>query len=344
MSNHILNYKIEKKEVNNMYLERNVPLSIMTWNIYQGADFAPIFTATKPEQIPVRVTEVFRQFLATNFPNRARAIARQIILQEPDIIGLQESVLIKLIPPKNIPCSHEVVYDFLDILLNVLANKGLHYRIAVVHEGNTTELPDSSGNTISFTDREAILVREDCKLKIIRTQEEDFKTNLQVNIAGQPFTVIRGWTSIDAYFKGHKFRLVNTHLEPLSPRVQVAQANELLAGPGQTKRPLIFIGDFNSNANGSGTPTYGNLIAAGFEDTWLIAGKGDGFTCCQDADLLNAQSKLTERIDLILIKNKDDWNIVKDELVGEAQSDRTFTRLWPSDHAGVIAEFKMKNC
>lgn len=327
-----------------MYSTRNVPLSVMTWNIYQGADFAPIFTATKPEQIPVRVTEVFRQFLATNFPNRARAIAHQIMLQEPDIIGLQEAVLIKLIPPKDIPYSHEVVYDFVHILLNQLAHRGLNYSVATLHGGNTTELPDSSGNTISFTDREAILVREDSKLKIIRTQVEDFKTNLQVNIAGQPFTVIRGWMSIDAYFEGHMFRLVNTHLEPLSPQVQVAQANELLVGPGQTKLPLIFIGDFNSDANGSGTPTYGNLIAAGFEDTWLIAGKGDGFTAHQDPDLLNALSKLTERIDLILIKNKDDFNVVKAELVGEDQADRTFTRLWPSDHAGVIAEFKIKSC
>lgn len=71
--------------------------SVMTWNLYLGADLTPIFTAA-PEQIPERITEVFRQFLATNFPRRAKAIARQIALVQPDIIGLQESVLVELIP------------------------------------------------------------------------------------------------------------------------------------------------------------------------------------------------------------------------------------------------------
>ena len=42
------------------------PPSFMTWNLYLGADVTPLFTAT-PQQIPQRVTEVFRQFLATQF-------------------------------------------------------------------------------------------------------------------------------------------------------------------------------------------------------------------------------------------------------------------------------------
>lgn len=80
----------------------------MTWNIYQGADLAPIFT---PGDIQKHVTEVFRQFLATNFPERAKAISSQIISEKPDIIGLQEAVLVELVPPN----SPSVVYDFAPI-------------------------------------------------------------------------------------------------------------------------------------------------------------------------------------------------------------------------------------
>lgn len=59
-------------------------LSFLTWNLYLGADVNPLFTAT-PDQIPQRVTEVFRQFLATNFPVRVKAIAREIAT--PDYYG-----------------------------------------------------------------------------------------------------------------------------------------------------------------------------------------------------------------------------------------------------------------
>jgi hypothetical protein len=315
---------------------KDVLLSIMTWNIYLGADLTPIATAP-PAQIPERVTQVFRQFLATSFPSRANTITKQILKEKPDIIGLQEAVLLELVPPN----SHRVIYDFVDILLNELEREGFQYRLVAMNQGNTTELPSSSGNLIRFTDRDAILVRKESDVKIIDTAVNNFKTNLQIPFGGTLLTILRGWSAIDACIHGHMFRLVNTHLEPLSPAVQVAQGNELLSGPGVTTLPLIFIGDFNSNANGSGTPTYGNMIASGFGDTWLITGHGEGFTTHQDPDLLNAESHLTERIDFILIKNKDDWEVVQVKLIGEDQSDRTYSRLWPSDHAGIVAKFDL---
>lgn len=105
--------------------------------------------------------------------------------------------------------------------------------------------------------------------------------------------------------------------------------------------PLIITGDLNSNADGTGTPTYGLFIAEGFHDTWLEVGKGPGFTCCQDADLLNAQSGLNIRIDFILFKNG--WKPIKADVVGDEQQDRTSKGLWPSDHAGVSAKLILKS-
>lgn len=94
---HKLDY-ILKKEGEKLKSSRSVPLSIMTWNIYIGADLTPLLSAT-PKLIPKHVTNVFRQFIATNFSKRARVIAQQIILKEPDIIGLQEVALWEFIPP-----------------------------------------------------------------------------------------------------------------------------------------------------------------------------------------------------------------------------------------------------
>lgn len=321
-----------------MKRKHHFQVSFMTWNIYEGAEVTPLLTAT-PAQIPERVTEVFRQFLATNFPQRVKAIARQIVLKKPDLIGLQEAAVWELIPPN----SRSVVYDFVKILLRALKRQGLHYRVAAQNRNFTAELPSSTGNLVRLTDRDVILVRKQKKVKVLRKMTANFKTNVQIQIAGQPFTILRGWSAIDVKVHGRrKFRLVNTHLDPDSPAVQIAQANELLTGPGATKLPVVFTGDFNSNPNGSGTQTYGNLIAAGFQDTWVQSGKGNGFTCCQDPDLLSATSLLNERIDLILFKEKKDWKAIKAELVGEAQRDRTPTRLWPSDHAGVVATLQLR--
>lgn len=311
------------------------PLTVMTWNIYLGADVTPIGLATTPAELRQAVTDVFRQFLATNFPVRVEAIARQIVLKKPDIIGLQEVELWQLFVP-GLPT---VTYDFLELLLNELRKMGLHYEVAAQNKNRSIQLPSSNGNIIGVLDRDVILIRKESGLKVIQRQEANFQVNVTVPIGGQPFTILRGWSSIDVSANGRIFRVINTHLEPLSPPVQVAQGNELLTGPANTNLPLILLGDLNSNADGTGTPTYGNFINAGFQDVWIEVGEGQGFTCCQDPDLLNAVSSLIIRIDFILFKNG--WNPLVADVVGEEQHDRTSTALWPSDHAGVFASLDL---
>ncbi|NMM62480.1 endonuclease [Clostridium sp. P21] len=316
----------------------NVKLSVMTWNIYLGAELTPLFAACSTEQIPEHVTEVYRQFLATNFLERAKTIADQINLKKPDIIGLQEAVVWKLISPD----SHVVSYDFANILIRELRYRGLKYEVAAVNQNIQAALPGSTGNTIGLSDRDVILIRDREDLKAIKKKEANFKNNFQINISKQTFTALRGWSAFDVSFQGSVFRIINTHLDSDSPEVQIAQANELLDGPGKTELPLILIGDFNSNANDNET-TYVNLITAGFKDSWIEAGKNKGFTCCQDSDLLNAESSLNKRIDLILLKNEKNWYVARAEVIGQSQLDRTKSRLWPSDHAGVFAKLKLKD-
>ncbi|CAM4132548.1 endonuclease/exonuclease/phosphatase family protein [Bacillus luti] len=311
--------------------ESNSNSTFLTWNIYQGFNVTPLFAAP-PKLIPEVVTQVFRQFLATNFPVRAKAIAKAIASEKPDLLGLQEAVLIKLV----IPTFGTITYDFINILLEALEEQGLKYEVAALNNNAKGELPDSNGNLVQFLERDAILIHKNHKLDITGKQEANFQTNLTIPLAGQPFTILRGWSSIDVKIDGQIFRMINTRLDPSVEAIRNAQALEILQGPANTPLPVIITGDLNSPPNSS---TNNLFITAGFKDAWNTVGKGLGLTAEQGPDLLNAVSLLNQRIDYILFKNG--WEPIEAELVGESQKNRTNTGLWPSDHAGVFASLHL---
>ncbi|MCG8501770.1 MAG: endonuclease/exonuclease/phosphatase family protein [Firmicutes bacterium] len=308
---------------------RTKRFKIMTWNIYFGADLTPLINTT-PEQVPGVVTDIFNQVEQTDFPARSKSIAAQICKTKPDLIGLQEVALWTVRSPTT-----KRVINFLNILLKDLKKLGLNYYVAAVNKNFRSTLPSSTGDIVGLLDRDVILARKKLALRASNIQSKNFRTNLVVPVGNRPFTVLRGWSSIDLCLAGKKLRLVNTHLEGDSVEVQMAQARELLRGPAATNLPLILIGDFNADAEGSRSATYNMLINAGFTDAWTVAGEGPGFTAFQARDLLNPVSTLSERIDLILFRNH--FNVKKIRTVGDQQSDRTPSGLWPSDHAGVEA-------
>ena len=305
----------------------NQPLTFLTWNIYQGADLAPVITNPTPEN----VTAVFRQFLATNFPLRAKAIAREIALKKPDIIGLQEAVIWEqLIPQFGV-----ITYDFIDILLFELKKKGLCYEAAAVNQNTTASALDSNGNTIRFTDRDAILIRQDVHpLTVVNTESANYTANIVIG----PFVILRGFSFVDIQYNHQVFRVITTHLETFNEAIRNAQITELLNGPANTNCPIILLGDFNMLP---GSAAYNLVINSGFQDTWNEIGLGPGFTSQQNADLLNNESQLSERIDYIFFRGN--WEPLIIRLVGDLQSDRTKTGLWPSDHAGIAARFILED-
>ena len=87
-------------------------------------------------------------------------------------------------------------------------------------------------------------------------------------------------------------------------------------------------------------PPYMQLVDAGYTDIWTLRpGAVPGFTCCQDPDLSNKRSKLSERSDMIF-SLEPPAKIKQARVVGDRASDKTpppGPRLWPSDHAGVVA-------
>ena len=146
-------------------------------------------------------------------------------------------------------------------------------------------------------------------------------------------------------------RLANTHLEipELPPQFQAAQASELIANLNALSDPVgptIVVGDINSaptdrtiTIGGSAVvPPYAQLAAA-FSDAWLLRpGLPWGFTCCQQSNLSNPESMLFKRVDVVFTSGVPAR--VKANVVGVDQDDKTLQGLWPSDHAGVVAELQ----
>jgi endonuclease/exonuclease/phosphatase family metal-dependent hydrolase len=105
------------------------------------------------------------------------------------------------------------------------------------------------------------------------------------------------------------------------------------------KAPTILLGDLNSRADGTGTPTHANLLAAGFHDAWPEVHPNDpGLSCCHGEDLREPGGPFYSRIDYVLTRNG--FRAVAAGIVGEEPQDR-LGGLWPSDHAGVWARLRL---
>jgi Endonuclease/Exonuclease/phosphatase family len=327
--------------------DENRPFSVMTWNLYVGAPLDPLFTVTSPDDLLLEATAIWETAQQTNFYERAEAISEQIALKQPDLIGLQEAVLWRLQSPGDFvlgnyaPNADEVVYDFIEILRDDLEARGLHYDVLAVVEGEDFEGPVfnpysiNGTDDIRVTDRDAILARSDVRsrrFEYSNVQGGNFETRITLDVLGLPVEILSNWASVDVHSRERTFRFVTTHLSALSQVARVAQVGELLSGPLGTDLPVILAGDLNSDAFAA-APAYEMLASNGFGDTWQEAGTGDGSTWGQDGDLLNAESALDQRIDVVLYRG--DFRILRSDVVGEQQKDRTSSGLWPSDHAGV---------
>jgi endonuclease/exonuclease/phosphatase family metal-dependent hydrolase len=340
--------------------EENTKVTVMTRNVYHGVDaeFAQTIAAQSPGQFFIKVAAVFDGYHQRNFPERAAGLAAEIEETKPDVVGLQEVVKVRTGPPDGpATLAEDVSLDYLQILLEELQARGLHYELVVESFNWDMEAPadkNSDGRPdfdLRHTDRVAMLIRTDgnSDLKVLGTNSGHFQTDsnckLPTRLLG-PIEIVRGWTSVDLSIQGKSVRFINTHLDGdcSDPAIQRAQAQEILDGPVQEAKdknlPVVLLGDLNSKADGSGTPTYADLLEVGFSDAWAEVGRGSGFTCCQDDDLLNKVSHLSDRRDFVLFGNGT-FQTTEVKVVGASPADRTPSGLWPSDHAGVVAKLRL---
>jgi endonuclease/exonuclease/phosphatase family metal-dependent hydrolase len=353
-------------------------VSVMTRNIYLGGNInRPIRAAvdrTGREGILAlgHANHELREVVTrTDFATRSRLLAAEIAAARPDLIGLQEVGLWRRGPMQldrvGRPDATQVDLDFLDMLLADLANSGARYEVVHVQQLSDVEAPAFTGDPyagtagsaadVRLTDRDVILVRSEAGLQIEASGGGAYQQRFQVELGDTIFPFVRGYAWADVALGSARIRFVNTHLESQSAQLARAQAEELLNGPaGDMSLPTVIACDCNSNPAslaarssvpiGSGAAYRLITDGHGYTDLWLQQHGRDGpGNTAWLSELVNDETADFERrIDLVLARSAPPGQIVANraEVTGDELSDRDpVSKLWPSDHAGVVVELRV---
>jgi endonuclease/exonuclease/phosphatase family metal-dependent hydrolase len=329
---------------------RDNSLRVMTRNVYLGADIAKPIGKTGDEFVQAN-TEVWDTVRETNFPARARLLAREIVRTRPDLVGLQEVALWRRGPQGvndgSQTRARQVVYDFLRILRRALAARGMRYRVGSLQREADVEGPTRYGYDVRLTIRDAILVRRREGLRMRDRSSDNFTARFPVPSPVGVYQVVRGWTAVDMSWRGRRFRFVNTHLEAFLASARQAQAAELVVrgGPANHSLPVILVGDLNSDPQGrdNGDPVpYQTLASFGFRDAWdLVHGSRLANSCCTNQENIKdpPPAPFDHHVDHILVKPR--MRVLSNRIVGNNPGNRTRSGLWPSDHGGHVARLQI---
>ena len=352
-----------------------VVLGVQTYNMDFGADLAPLFAVEGLADLVPATSAVWAQMQASRIPERAMALARRIAAEQPDLVGLQEVSIWRSAPaaPNGAPTGPFVTdYDQLTSLLDSLAALGTAYHVAIANQNFSNEtfpLPAMTAGGIrlvAFTDRDVILVRSASlsrgRITLGAVAGHTYSVQLPVSVAGIPIAVQRGWATADVTVRGRTIRFADTHLEaygypPYKDQIRNPQAEELAAALEDSPYPVVAVGDVNARPTRCaeyrpGTPQYfedHNVVAyttlteAGLREVWPLLHPTDpcgsaGWTSGQSA-LDNAASTLTHRIDDVFVSTG--FTALDAYVVGDLESDRIPSGLWPSDHASTWAQIRL---
>ena len=336
-------------------------LETMTINLYLGGGTQRVLGLNPADpgyitNLIAAVTGVYYEILASQPQVRLQGVAKAVAARKPDILAVEEASLIRNQSPGDLvfggtsPATN-VVFDYLQLLVDALAAQGAHYTVASSVNEIDVELPMANLQAgtlddVRLTDRDAILVRTDLphdQLRIRNPQHGNYTNVLQIPSLG--LSVFRGWCSADMTVRGERFRFICTHLEEETvPQIQLLQAEELLNGPAGVDSPVMIAGDFNADTlHRNGTLTYDAMIGAGFTDSWAALHRHNlagGLTWGHDEFLADPSQALVWRIDLVLFRG---GNFVPTEAdVLDISLNRTQPPLWASDHAAVAAQFHFR--
>jgi endonuclease/exonuclease/phosphatase family metal-dependent hydrolase len=346
--------------------EQGAPkVTVMTRNVFLGADLGPALDATTLDGAIDGAGVILNEVDETNFPERAKPLAKEIAESEPDLVGLQEVALWRQQIPSDLPPEFggtpatEVKYDFLALLLQELEAIDVHYEVVVVQEEFDQELPadlDGSNDTGDplfgaeldgrLTMRDVILAKKGSAVRPTGETDGAHYTNLFSSVIGG-FVLIpveRGWVSTEVTVGGSstKFRFINTHLEAFGEdTIREAQAKELFApgGPLDTDEQVILVGDLNSgtearhNIHGTDQLAFQALLGFGMTDNGAIQ------SCCY-SDLFDPTQVFDHTVDHVL--TKPGLRTRNAFVTGNDPAERTPSGLWPSDHGGVVSTLELR--
>jgi endonuclease/exonuclease/phosphatase family metal-dependent hydrolase len=343
----------------------NPRVSVMTRNLYLGADLSPGIAAQNFDQLKDAAGTILNQVDQNNFPVRARGLAQEILQKRPALVGLQEAALWRTAPcgsPFFPPQATTVRYDFIQLLLNRL---GSNYRLVVSQPefdfetpANTDHSPDHSCDiNARLTMRDAILKRVGTDVVTRNPGKGHFDTLLQEPVSGVPVDVTRGWTNVDARVDGSGwFRFVNTHLEAFDNQsanhtnqntdvgngeVRLAQAQQLVApgGPADSQLPVVLVGDLNSDVKTALKPGDGKADQALLQSGFRERSTSDPLSCCLNTAVLKAPggggqvTDFDHKVDHIMTNDPQHVGLLNAAVTGR----QPVNGYWDSDHAGLFS-------
>jgi len=335
----------------------NRSFQTMTVNLYVGGGTGRVLALAPSDpgyitNLVATVTGIYYEIAASQPVVRLQRVADEIAARHPDIVSVQEASLIRVQSPGDLVLggttrATNVVFDYLQILVDSLATRGVYYAVVASTDELDVELPMLNLQTGSIddarlTDRDAILVRTDLprgELLVRHPRSGNFTNIIRLPSVG--LSVPRGWCSVDVILRGQVFRYICTHLEEeTAPQLQILQAKELLEGPARSNLPVIIGGDFNSDPlHRDGSLAY-DVFAAHFKDAWTLVHPADfagGLTWGHDEFLADPSTAFDRRIDLVFFRGGrfTAWQAE----VRDLTLDRTRPPLWASDHAAVVVTF-----
>jgi endonuclease/exonuclease/phosphatase family metal-dependent hydrolase len=353
-------------------------VTVMTRNIYLGGNIdRPIRAAldrTGPEGVLAlgHANHELRNVVdRTDFGTRSGLLANEIAAARPDLIGLQEVALWRHGPLQldqiGLPNATEVDNDFLATLVADLATRGIRYDIVGVQQQSDVEAPAFTGNPfagaagsaedVRLTDRDVILVRSGSGVHIEATGGGHYSQQFTVRLGETTVPFVRGYAWADVAVASTRLRFITTHLESQSAKLAQAQAEELLNGPAANPNLSTVIAcDCNSNPAspaahsplriGSGAAYRLITNDHGYSDLWLQqrGRAGPGNTASLGELVNNPRPRFERRIDLVLARPASPTQVVVEraEVTGDEPNDQDpVSKLWPSDHAGVLVQLRI---
>lgn len=334
------------------------PIRLYSQNVYVGTDVDAVIaagaTSSDPTVLFGAILGALQVFDATRWDERADRIARAVARQDPDVIGLNEIANVARRGLGDYGVADNAT-EFLPVLLEALARKGLRYDVVGSIRNTDVLIPlsidPSTGQVIflpdglpaafvSLTDFDVLLARRGAPVANVVTK--NYQAYLPVNLGPLPLQIRRGYVAADVTVRGTRYRIATTHPEPRSPvkEIQEAQVAELLGDLAATTLPTVAMGDFNSEPTDPAGSPYAQMRGAGFTDLWTrrIGLPASGATCCQVANL-TGPSQLNRRLDQVWMRPGGHRRVgpVVMTVFGDAAWERTASGLWPSDHGGLFA-------
>lgn len=297
-------------------------IRVATYNIYLGAELSPL-VLLEPGRLEEQ-EEVLRATLRrTHFPARARAIAQLLVRERVDLVGLQEVT--------TWTDNGQVFSDAMVELTAALEEFGAPYDV----HGYAPSFGGSAKTAtldMSLTGGCAVLRRRDSAATVVDESTAVFEATMALPPSAEAdLSITRGWSRVDLDVDGRPLTFVTTHTEAYDDDIRDAQVAQMVATLGDG--PTVVVGDFNAIPEDAGMPEE-------YADAWLAAGNdpAGGLTWGQAPDLTNPDDTASHRIDFVFVRGAE---VTECAVIGFDPADRTADGVWPSDHAGVVAEISL---